>query len=141
MQKTWQYQLRINFSEKFANIIENKTNCEKLIDLNNLLDQYKASIVSQYQAFKKYVEEAEIEGIEKYPLYKWTKATIENNEKKQKYLKSYTISIKGNDLYDKDIAETLEHSLSLLIDENNIISVNKYDTNPNNNPQVPKKYL
>ncbi len=141
MDKNWSYQLRINVSSGFAREMNNKINSEKIIELNEILDKFNASVVSQYKAFKSYVEEAETIGVEKYPLYKWTKATIEDNNKKEKYLKSYTVSVNGHDIYEKKIADSLEVSLANLIDKKDILSLSKHDTNPKNNPQIPKKYI
>ena len=55
-------------------------------------------------------------------------------------MKSFTIYVKGEQLYEKDIADRIEK----IIYKNKcscIVKVNKYDSNPKNNPQTPKKYL
>ena len=74
------------------------------------------------------------------PLYKWTKDTIENSSKKIKYMKSFTIYIENEQLYSKDIADRLEKKI-LSLDCSCILKVSKYDSNPKNNPQPPKKYF
>ena len=77
----------------------------------------------------------------KYPLYKWTKATIEEPSKKEKYLKSFTIYIEDNHVYSKKKAELLELDIKLIKRREYILEISKYDTNPENNPQIPKQYL
>ena len=73
-------------------------------------------------------------------LYKWTKDTIENKDKKIKYMKSFTIYVKSEQLYKKDVANRIEKKL-LNLNCECILKVNKYDSNPKNNPQPPKKYF
>jgi hypothetical protein len=46
------------------------------------------------------------------------------------------VYVDNNEIYDKEIADKLEHELKQF-DE--LASVDKYDTNPANNPQPPKK--
>ena len=59
--------------------------------------------------------EAEREGIERYPLYHWTKATIENPAKKTKYQKSFTLYVEGDEVYAKEKADALEADLQRLV--------------------------
>jgi hypothetical protein len=47
--------------------------------------------VSQFDAFQNYVAEAEKEGPERFPLYKWTKATIEDPTKRAKHIKTFAL--------------------------------------------------
>ena len=97
----------------------------------------------QYDAFADYVSEAERLGIEKYPLYQWTRETIENPEKKAKYLRSFTIYVTGEEIYDRHVADAMETELLELADENGTQSgierVSKFDTNPANSPQPPRR--
>ena len=55
-------------------------------------------------------------------------------------MKSFTIYINNNQLYDKKLADKLERKI-LLLKCDCILKVNKYDSDPKNNPQPPKKYL
>src|SRR5262245_3666425 len=50
----------------------------------------------QFDAFADYVSEAEGKGIENFPLYDWTKRTIEDPVKKAKYTKSFALYVAGN---------------------------------------------
>ena len=81
--------------------------------------------------------EAEKEGVENYPLYKWTKATIDDPVKKAKYQKLFTCYVEGAEVYAKDKAEALEADLLPLVGAGLVEKLDKYDTNPANNPQPP----
>ena len=72
------------------------------------------------------------------PLYQWTKATIENPAKKEKYLKSFTLYVDDREVYAKEIADALEADLQPLATSGLITRISKYDTNPANNPQLPQ---
>ena len=137
----WDYQLRISFESNYAKKIRNLELNKKNDKLLDLLENFNAKLICQYDAFMGYVNEAEENGIENYPLYKWTKATIENDEKKEKYLKSFTIYIDDQHVYSKNKADILENELLEFKKNNsNISGIFKYDTNPKNNPQVPEEY-
>ena len=75
-----------------------------------------------------------------YPLYHWTKATIENPAKKAKYQKSFTLYVDGDEVYAKDKADALEAELQPLVGGGLITRLAKHDTNPANNPQPPARY-
>ena len=99
-----------------------------------------ASMKSQFDAFAEYVVEAERNGTEQYPLYQWTKATIEDPAKKQKHLKSFSLHVKGRELYSKDEADALEADLETLVGGGVITRISKHDSNPEHNPQMPERY-
>ena len=69
------YQIRLNVTDEFNDDDQ----------LNNLLDEYNASLMCQFDAFVFFVRECENKKETDNPLYKWTKDTIENDEKKTKY--------------------------------------------------------
>ena len=52
----------------------------------------------QFDAFAEYVAAAQEHGLENYPLYEWTKATIENPAKKEKYMKSFTVYVEDREV-------------------------------------------
>ena len=60
--------------------------------------------------------------------------------RKEKYLKFFTLHIEGDEVYAKEIADTLETDLKPLVGGKLIQQTKKYDTNPANNPQPPKRY-
>jgi hypothetical protein len=51
-----------------------------------VLRKYNAALRCQFDAFAADVSEAEQQGPENYPLYQWTRQTIENPKEKAKYL-------------------------------------------------------
>lgn len=132
----WQYQVRFDVRDTAASeAIRQKTPI--FTQLFEVLARHRAVARCQFEAFSDYVSTAEQEGIENYPLYAWTKATIDSPAKKEKYLKSFTVYVDGQEVYDGEIADALESDLQSLPGEL-IARVTKYDTNPANNPQPPK---
>ena len=140
MSDQWQYQLRIDLADELAEVARHDPKNPALGPLADILDKHNAIMKCQYDAFAGYVAEAERHGTENYPLYEWTKATIENPEKKAKYLKSFTLYIAGREVYDKDEADALESDLQPLVGGKLITRMAKHDTNPANNPQPPARY-
>jgi hypothetical protein len=110
---------------------------EKLKPLLDVLDKYHAALKCQFDAFADYAAEAEKFGADRYPLYEWTKATIEDSEKKAKYVEVFSLYAGGAEVYSKEIADALESDLQPLVDGALIRRMSKHDTNPANNPQPP----
>jgi len=82
---------------------------------------------------------AEEHGVESYALYQWTKATIEDSTKRDKYLKSFTLYVDDREIYAKEVADALEADLQPLVTSGVIKRISKFDTNPANNPQPPQR--
>ena len=134
------YQIRLDVSEDIAQEVRNK-NYNKLNEkIASILLKVKGELICQFDAFNSFVLECEKENNTNNPLYKWTKDTIKNNVKKKKYLKSFTIYVNGEQLYEKKCADYLEYEIKKL-KEKKILKVYKYNSDPKNNPQPPKKYL
>jgi hypothetical protein len=140
MSDEWQFQVRINLDDARAETARRDPDDPSLAPLMAVLSKHNAMLKCQYDAFAGYVAEAEKEGIENYPLYAWTKDTIEDPVKKAKYLKGFTLYVDGDEVYDGGKADPLEADLRPLLDSNLIAGLSKYDTNPANNPQPPEKY-
>lgn len=140
MNEQWQYQVRINLADQFAEIARRDPFDSALAPLGDILRRHDAALKCQYDAFAGYVAEAEKNGTEKYPLYQWTKDTIENPEKKAKYVKAFTLYVNGDEVYDKNKADPLEADLKPLAGGEMVTRLTKHDTNPANNPQPPRKY-
>ena len=140
MSEQWQYQVRIDLADGPAEVARRDPVDPALAPLPEILHRHRASMKSQFDAFAGYVAEAERHGIENYPLYHWTKATIENPAKKAKYLKSFTLYVEGEEVYAKDKADALEADLQPLIGGPLVTRLAKHDTNPANNPQPPARY-
>ena len=140
MGEQWQYQLRINLPDELAGIARSNPASPALAPLSGILEKHNATMKCQFDAFADYVAEAEKHGIESHLLYEWTKATIEKPEKKAKYLKSFTLYVRGREVYSKEEADALEADLRPLVGGHLITRLSKYDTNPANNPQPPARY-
>ena len=139
MEPTWQFQLRITVSPELACDLRTDPTGASHAALRNVLDKHNATLKCQFNSFADYVREAGMQGTENYPLYQWTRQTIENPEKKAKYLQSFTVYLNGDEIYGKEIADVLEAELTALISDDGINSVARFDTNPANNPQPPKR--
>ena len=140
MSDQWHYQVRVYFDDALAETARRSPDDPALGALPSILENRHASIRCQYDAFVDYVAEAEREGIEGYPLYAWTKATIEDPVKKAKHLKSFALHINGQEVYPKEQADALEAELLPLVDNGVVARVTKHDTNSASNPQPPEQY-
>lgn len=140
MSKQWQYQIRIDLGDELAEVARRNPDDPAIKSLADILTRHHATMKSQFDAFADYVAEAEKRGVENYPLYAWTKATIEDPEKKAKYLKSFTLYVDGDEVYAKPLADALESDLYPLVGGKLITRLSKYDTDPANNPQAPAQY-
>lgn len=140
MSEAWQYQIRIDLADDIAPIARRDPADPRLGPLPAILAAHRATLKSQYDAFADYVAEAERNGIGKYPLYAWTKATIEQPEKKAKYLKSFTLYVAGREVYERSAADALEAQLRPLVGGPLVTRLAKHDTNPANNPQPPARF-
>ena len=140
MSDEWQYQVRIYLDDERAALARQNPGDPALKPLRDVLERHKVLMKSQYEAFAGYCAEAEKHGVDKYPLYQWTKDTIENPEKKAKYLKSFTLYVDGQEVYAKDKADPLERDLKPLVEAGLLARLSKHDTNPANNPQPPARY-
>ncbi|MFL9867770.1 hypothetical protein PQR67_26655 [Paraburkholderia fungorum] len=139
MELTWQFQLRITVSPKLAGDLRASPQGVSHAPLHDVLRRHNATLKCQFDAFADYVSEAEKQGTEKYPLYQWTRQTIENPEKKAKYLQSFTLYVNGDEIYGKEITDVMEAELQSLVSDDGIQSVARFDTNPANNPQPPRR--
>ncbi|MFX1766630.1 hypothetical protein PWP93_29435 [Paraburkholderia sp. A1RI-2L] len=139
MTETWQFQIRITVAPELAEALRTRTQHQERDLLEAVLHERNASLKCQYDAFAEYVEEAEKAGRDRYPLYQWTKDTIDNPEKKAKYLRSFTVYVRGDEVYDRETAAWLYERLSALAGKVGIEAVSRFDTNPANNPQPPAR--
>jgi hypothetical protein len=136
----WQYQVRFDVNDSAtAESVRRQIRDPVLVPLFDVLAVHRAAPKCQFDAFAEYVAAAEEHGVENYPLYEWTKATIKDPAKKEKYLKSFTLYVGEREVYGKDIADALEADLQPLAISGLITRISKYDTNPANNPQPPRR--
>ena len=140
MSEQWQYQLRVYLTDELADVARSDRNNRALQPLTDILNKHHATLVSQFDAFENYVTDAEKEGPENFPLYKWTKATVEDPAKRAKHIKTFALHVSGNEVYAKEAADALEADLRPLVGGELVTRISKHDTNPANNLQVPPEY-
>ena len=140
MTTQWNYQIRLRLEEEFAETARRDPSSPALAPLPEILARHDATVVCQYDAFAGYVAEAERRGTNEFPLHAWTKATIEDPAKKAKYLRAFTVHVGGAEVYPKVTADSLETELYPLVGGPVVAAMTRHDTNPANNPQVPKRY-
>ena len=95
------YQVRLDVTEDIAQEVRNKNNYKLNKYIDAILLKVDAELICQLDAFNNFVIECEKENNTNNALYKWTKDTIENSFKKKKYLKSFTVYVNGEQLYEK----------------------------------------
>lgn len=139
MGSQWKYQIRIYLDEPLAGIARRAPGDPSLKALADILGKHDAAMKCQFDAFADYVAEAEKNGAEDYALYEWTKVTIEDPAKKEKYTKSFTLYVGGDEVYAAEEADALEADLTPLVGGALIARLTKHDTNPANNPQPPAR--
>jgi hypothetical protein len=140
MSDQWQYQLRIYLTDQLAEVARRDPAASALGLLPRVLEKHSATMKCQLDAFAEYVAEAEAHGIAGYPLYEWTKATIEDPAKRAKHLRSFALHVGGEAVYPKQEADALEADLLPVVDGTSILRISRHDTNPANNSQVPERY-
>lgn len=136
MSTEWLYQIRLDLADDCAEIARTDPSNAAIRPLTEILSKHAATLHNQFDAFAGYVAEAEKQGVEHFPLYKWTKATIEDPAKKAKYARSFSLYVEGREVYPKAAADQLEAELAPLVG-GLVTKLAKHDTNPANNPQPP----
>src|SRR5580658_11313113 len=84
------------------------------------------------------VKEAEANGVEAYPLYAWTKKTVDDPAKEAKYTKSFTLYVGGDEVYERSKADALEAELKPLVGGPIVAKMFRYDTDPAHSPYPPQ---
>ncbi len=140
MIRKWQYQIRIELADASAAAARCKPDDPVLEPLFRVLRGHGATLHCQLDAFAAYVAEAEQVGTEKFPLYAWTRATIENPAKEAKYVKSFALHVEGQAVYAREAADALEAELRPLVGGPIVVAMSRHDTNPASNPQPPERY-
>ncbi|MDA9178296.1 hypothetical protein N8090_01585 [Amylibacter sp.] len=135
----WLYQIRIKVSESISDDLRGMQKQNLSISIKKIADLHQMTIVCTYDAFKAYCDEAEQNGINGYGLYHWTKATIDDPLKKLKHLRSFAFYLGEDQIYSNDLAVSIKNHLHKL-DDDELLEINLIDSNPENNPQPPKKY-
>ena len=132
------FQLRLTLNDEFAQVARSDPGNPLISALADILSRHDAVMKCQFDAFADYVSEAEVSGVKNFPLYEWTKKTIEDPAKQSKYTKSFALYVGGEEVYAKDKADALEAELKPLVGGPIIAQMYKYDTDPAHNPQPPR---
>ena len=140
MARQWQYQIRLVLEDASAELARHEPAHPALEPLSRVLRCHGAALECQFDAFAAYVAEAERAGTGKYPLYAWTRATIENPAKEAKYVRSFSVHVNGEAIYAREKADALETDLRALVGGPIVASMSKHDSDPANNPQPPRRY-
>jgi len=140
MKDDLKYQLRLTLHDDYAPIARKSPQDPSIARLADILRRHNAVLKCQYDAFAGYVREAEANGTENYPLYKWTKHTIEDPAKEAKYTKSFSLYVDGEEVYEKDKTDALEAELKPLVGGPIVAKMFRYDTDPAHNPQPPREF-
>ena len=132
------YQLRLTLRDPFAKVARNHPDDPSIAILSQALRRHDAALKCQHDAFADYVKEAEAKGVEKYPLYAWTKQTVDDPVKEAKYTTSFTLYVGDDEVYEKGKADALEAELEPLVGGPIVAQMFRYDTDPAHNPQPPR---
>tara|TARA_B100000902_G_C27215873_1_gene866911 strand:+ start:378 stop:851 length:474 start_codon:yes stop_codon:yes gene_type:complete len=136
----WLYQIRIKVSSDLSRDLRSNNDSNALSKkIYDIAKTHQTTPVCTYDAFCGYCEEAERNGVEKYPLYSWTKETIDNPEKVKKHITSFAFYTNESQVYEESLAKKLYEDLVPLRKKNLINDLKIIDSNPKNNPQPPKK--
>jgi len=136
MSDTLLYQIRIQLSAEAAELARSNPADSTFDALNAVLAKHHAQMKCQLDAFLDYLSEAEAMGIERYPLYAWTQATVQDPVKRAKHLQSFTLYVEHNEVYAREVADALETDLELLL-ASVVKRISKYDTDIAHSPQPP----
>ena len=132
------YQLRLTLSDPFAKVARHHPDDPSIASLTQLLRRHDAALKCQYDAFADYVKEAEAKGVEAYPLYTWTKRTVDDPAKEAKYTKSFALHVGGDEVYERSKADALEAELKPLVGGPIVAQMFRFNTDPAHNPQPPQ---
>jgi hypothetical protein len=130
--------LRIYLADELAEVA--RRDAPALGPFLRVFEKHSATMKCQLDTFADYATEAEKQGVKGYPLYQWTKATIEDPVKRAKHVQSFALHIKGEAVYPEREADALEADLQPVVDGTSILRNPRHDPNPANNPQVPERY-
>src|SRR4051812_1105814 len=112
MREQWQHQVRLYLDDALAEAARRDPADPGLAAV---LNRHDAAIVSQLDAFEAYVAEAEREGAETDALYRWTKATLADPEKRRRHARAFAVRVAGRETYAQAEADALEAGLAPMV--------------------------
>ncbi len=140
MSEQLSYQIRLYLSDALSDAARTDPDSPVLRPVTDILRAHRAALRCQFDAFADYVAEAEAQGVEGFPLYRWTKATIEDAEKAARHRKAFAIRVDDREVYAKDIADALEAALLPLVDGTLVTRLSRQDTDPANAIPIPENF-
>jgi hypothetical protein len=140
MSEAWQHQLRLHLPEGPAGLARTDPGAPALRPLTETLRAQGATLVSQLDAFEAYVAEAEREGPDGYPLYRWTKTALGDPAKRLRHARAFAVHVSGRAVYPRETADALEAALRPLVGAGLVERLSRHDTNPAGNVPVPPEY-
>ena len=140
MDAEWHHQVRIYLTDDLAAMMRGDRDNPVLAPLRGVLDRHGATLKSQFDAFEAYVAQAEREGPEGFPLYKWTKATLDDPVRRAAHATTFSLHVAGQEVYPRAAADGLEADLRPLVGGGVVTRLSRHDTNPANNMPVPAEY-
>ena len=135
----WNYQLRVYLSNELAEAAY-RGDQTALEPVASILRGYAATLVSQFRAFEQYVTDAEANGVDQFPLYKWTKATVQDPAMRARHISAFAVRVADNEVYGKEVADLIEQDLKPFVGGDLVKRLSRHDTNPANNIPVPAEY-
>ncbi len=139
MSDRWLYQIRIELDEASAYLARCDAGNVALKPLTDILERHRATIVCQFDAFADFVADAMSRGAVDDPLFKWTKDTIDDPAKQQRYRRTFAVHVDGEVIYSKEKADALEAELQSIVGDQQVTRVTTIDTNPATTPLPPKR--
>jgi hypothetical protein len=140
MSGAWNYQIRVYLTDEQAALVRSSPGEVPIPALADVMVRHRAALKSQFDAFAEYCAEAEANGVADYPLYRWTKATLEDPVKQAKHKAAFAVRVHDQEVYPAAVADPLEADLLPLVQAGVISRVSRQDTNPANNMPVPADY-
>jgi putative tryptophan/tyrosine transport system substrate-binding protein len=92
------FQLRLTLTDEFAQVARTDPGNPSISRLTDILSRHDAVMKCQFDAFADYVSEAEDKGVENFPLYDWTKRTIEEPAQTARSKRDMVPPLHGHDL-------------------------------------------
>ena len=137
---SWDHQIRLYLPGPMAELARTDPAHPALGELARMLGRHEATLLSQYDAFRDYVRQAEQAGPENFPLYRWTKAALADPVKQAKHKAAFAVHVAGTTVYSPAVADALEADLRRLLEAGLIARISHHDTDPANNLPVPAEY-
>ena len=140
MNQPTQHQLRVYLDEAQATQFRLDPHSASLAPLPAILDRHDATIVCQLDAFEAYIAETEAKGAFEDPLYRWTKATLQDPANRAKHAEAFAIRVGGHEVYAIASADALEGDLKPLVGGAVVKRMSRHDTSPATNIPIPAEY-